>query len=419
MSAAASSPPVLTGVRHGSRPDLRSRLEYGSLWLLAFSGVVALVEPSPYDAMFPVVVLVFFSRGLSLARPLLILMVLLASFNLGGLFSLIPFLDETRPVIYMATSMYLAVTSIVFAMLMLEKPVERLEALKRGYVWAGALASLAGLLGYFNVAGLGSVFTLYGRASGTFKDPNVLSVFVILPAVFVAQDLLLRRGSLLKNVTLLGVILFGGVFLSFSRGAWGHTLASLLLMLGLMFFRVPSPALRRRIVLASAIGGVALAGALAAALSLQAVETMMEVRAKSQDYDKGETGRFGNQLRSIDDLLERPNGFGPQHFRLHFPEDPHNVYINAFASYGWLGGISYLTLALATMVVGWRMAMTRLPVQPYAIAIWSVLFFQILQGVQIDTDHWRHWYLMLGLTWGLFAATRQDGPVALPAASGR
>jgi len=31
---------------------------------------------------------------------------------------------------------------------------------------------------------------------------------------------------------------------------------------------------------------------------------------------------------------------------------------------------------------------------------------QILQGFQIDTDHWRHFWMMLGLIWGLFGLTR-------------
>ena len=35
---------------------------------------------------------------------------------------------------------------------------------------------------------------------------------------------------------------------------------------------------------------------------------------------------------------------GPLHFQKIFGQDPHNVYINAFASYGWLGGISYFLL---------------------------------------------------------------------------
>jgi len=29
----------------------------------------------------------------------------------------------------------------------------------------------------------------------------------------------------------------------------------------------------------------------------------------------------------------------------------------------------------------------------------------LVQGVQIDTDHWRHLYLLLGCMWGLLGAT--------------
>jgi hypothetical protein len=31
---------------------------------------------------------------------------------------------------------------------------------------------------------------------------------------------------------------------------------------------------------------------------------------------------------------------------------------------------------------------------------------QILQGFQIDTDHWRHFFLMLGAIWGMIIATQ-------------
>jgi O-antigen ligase len=119
----------------------------------------------------------------------------------------------------------------------------------------------------------------------------------------------------------------------------------------------------------------------------------------------GVQGRFGNQIRSIGMLLEMPNGMGPLRFRFHFPEDPHNTYINAFASYGWLGGFSYVALVVVTMIAGWTMVWRRSTVQPYAIAIWSVLFITLLQGLQIDIDHWRNVYLQLGLVWGLRAIT--------------
>jgi hypothetical protein len=54
-----------------------------------------------------------------------------------------------------------------------------------------------------------------------------------------------------------------------------------------------------------------------------------------------------------------------------------------------------------TCHAGWKLVFSRTPWQNHAIAIWSVLFITILQGIQIDTDHWRHFYLMFGLIWGL------------------
>jgi hypothetical protein len=107
-------------------------------------------------------------------------------------------------------------------------------------------------------------------------------------------------------------------------------------------------------------------------------------------------------------LLTSPNGFGPLQFRhLFAEEDPHNVYVNAFASYGWLGGFAYCTLIVTTITAGWSLVFRRSPLQNEAIAFWSCLFVQILQGFQIDTDHWRHFFLLLGCVWGLVAATRR------------
>ncbi len=86
-----------------------------------------------------------------------------------------------------------------------------------------------------------------------------------------------------------------------------------------------------------------------------------------QDYDAGEMGRFGNQLRSLPLLLERPFGFGPLQFRHVFPEDPHEMYVNAFASYGWLGGLSFLAFTTTTLYVGWRLVFVRSPFREVAI----------------------------------------------------
>ena len=46
-----------------------------------------------------------------------------------------------------------------------------------------------------------------------------------------------------------------------------------------------------------------------------------------------------------------------------FPSAPHNVYLNAFASYGWLGGVCFLALTVVTVYVGWRLVFRRSPMR--------------------------------------------------------
>jgi O-antigen ligase len=178
------------------------------------------------------------------------------------------------------------------------------------------------------------------------------------------------------------------------------------LCVALGFLTARTNAVRVRIVLMCLLGLGLFAVLIVVALQFDAIRETFEVRASlNQEYDVGETGRFGNHLRAIPFMLDLPHGFGPTMFREYFPEDPHNTYLNAFSSYGWLGGVSYLALVACTMVVGWKLVFQRTPWQRQAIAIWSCFFFLMLQGVQIDTDHWRHFYLQLGLTWGLMLAS--------------
>ena len=71
--------------------------------------------------------------------------------------------------------------------------------LRRGLIVGAMIASLAAIAGYFNlVPGGHDLLTLYDRARGTFKDPNVLGAFLILPALFALQNVVsdaLRQGA--------------------------------------------------------------------------------------------------------------------------------------------------------------------------------------------------------------------------------
>lgn len=379
------------------------KLQRSVLWLFVFCGCFALIEPSPYEVMFLFTVFIFLITGLRINARIIPLMALLLTFNIGGIFSLIPFMDEPASVRFIAVGIYLMFTSFLFAALMSDDAEARLGTMRRALIASAWLAATAGIIGYFNVGGLGQYLTLYGRASGTFKDPNVYGPYLVLPIIFVIQAILMRRISLLGGMMLVSIPMLG-IFLSFSRGAWGNLVGATLILFALTFVTATTQAQRMRVLGFSALIVMAAVLGLLVALSFEGIREVFNERASlNQSYDLGVQGRFGNQLRSIGMLLEMPNGMGPLRFRWYFPEDPHNTYINAFASYGWLGGFSYIALVITTMIAGWQTVFRRSALQPYAIAIWSVLFITLLQGFQIDIDHWRHVYLMLGLMWGLRA----------------
>jgi hypothetical protein len=68
--------------------------------------------------------------------------------------------------------------------------------------------------------------------------------------------------------------------------------------------------------------------------------------------------------------------------------------------------MSYLMLLFSTVWIGFRTALMRTPWQGYQIAALGAFIGEMAEGFVIDTDHWRHFYLILGIIWGLAAATR-------------
>ena len=72
-------------------------------------------------------------------------------------------------------------------------------------------------------------------------------------------------------------------------------------------------------------------------------------------------------------------------------------------------------LLLTTLWIGFRTLLLRTPWQPYLLTAYATFVGEVLEGFVIDTDHWRHFYLLLGVIWGLAAATiSQTRQVQLP-----
>jgi hypothetical protein len=197
-----------------------------------------------------------------------------------------------------------------------------------------------------------------------------------------------------------------GLLLSFSRGAWFHFAVSAAVMVGLAFISAPTTRERLRILALTAIAVGLLALFVVFLLSFASIGDMFKERAHLiQYYDVGQGGRFRLQELALNSVLQFPNGMGPFEFARVHGLQQHNVYLQAFLVYGWIGAMAYILLLLTTVMVGLRTALVRTPWQPYLITALAVFIGEMAEGFVIDTDHWRHFFLMLGMVWGLAAAT--------------
>ncbi len=226
--------------------------------------------------------------------------------------------------------------------------------LRRGLVVGAMIAALAALGGYFNlVPGGHDLLTLYERARGTFKDPNVLGAFLILPALFCLQSVVSDKlGKSFRNTIAFGIMSLA-ILLAFSRAAWGGLILTSGFMLALMVLTSRSQAQRSRIIVMALVAVILAAALVAVLLSFDSIAEMFKQRASfDQSYDEGRFGRFGRHILGADMALDLPFGIGPLQFHNYFPEDTHNSYLNAFMSGGWLSGICYPALVFVTALTG-------------------------------------------------------------------
>ncbi len=386
------------------------------LYITVLASSVAFIEPSPHDALMGVLAMVCLAAGVRFERHLALLVLLLLLWNIAGLMALLNVPGEEHTVQYAGTSLYLACAAVLFSALLSHNTMPRIAAIRAAYILTATIISLAGIAGYFSLFPYAhDLFTDYDRALGAFKDPNVFGPFLIWPALVVVERMLTRRISMI-DVMVLGILVVG-LLLSFSRGAWFHFAVSCIIMMALSFLTAPTDGARKRIFTMSAIGIAALAAFIGILLSFDSIANMFRERAQLlQSYDVGSGGRFRLQELALTDLLNFPNGMGPFQFNVVHGMQQHNVYLQAFLVYGWAGAMSYFTLLAATVWMALCTVLIRTPWQPYLICAFGTFVGEILEGFVIDTDHWRHFFLLLGMIWGLAAATLNHGcprPVVL------
>lgn len=381
-------------------------LREGIVWLAVASSFFVMFEPAPYDLLFILAIGVFAATGLNLPRALLPFVLLVILYQLGAVLTLTLVYDRADTQKWTTVGVFLSGTGVFYSLLLAERTEIRGRLIANAWVIAGAIGGALAIVGYFHLAPFSDQLLIYGRAKATFKDPNVYAPYLIFPALVLIQRLYAVdiRKSLLVLLPL-GLIM-SGIFLSFSRGSWGHLIGSAALMTALTILAAPTPARRARILLICGAAALGAALLIAVLLSMPSVSSLFAERASlEQNYDVGRYGRFGRHAAGFQLALERPLGIGIFQFAKLFGADVHNTYLNAFMSYGWLGGIALPTLVIVTFVFAGRTILVPTPWRPIficAFSTWSVL---MMEAWVIDVDHWRHQWALLGMTWGFIAAT--------------
>ena len=383
-------------------------LQRALIWLVGASGAIVFIEPSPYEFVTLASAAVFIATGVRLRIVVVPLLLLLFLLNLGYTISAVPLLGDSTISSWIATSWYMSVTVAFFALVMAEDTQARLDMLRRGLVVGAVIASLAAVAGYFNaVPGGYDLLTLYGRARGTFKDPNVLGAFLLLPSLFALQSVVTAHFAKAVRSGIALIIMALAILLAFSRAAWGGLILTAAFMLAMMVLTSKTRSERSRIVVLTLAAALAAVLLMALLLSFSSIDEMFRQRASfDQSYDEGRFGRFGRHILGAQMALDLPFGIGPLQFHHYFPEDTHNSYLNAFMSGGWLSGICYPTLVFVTVILGFRYLFARVPWQRSYIVIFSAFLGTVGESFIIDTDHWRHFFMMLGTMWAMFAAAQ-------------
>src|SRR5689334_1885764 len=91
-------------------------LQRALVWLVGASGAIVFIEPSPYEIATLLATVAFFATGLRLRLVLMPMVLMLVLLNVGYTISAIPLYDQPEVVSWIATSWYMAVTVVFFAM---------------------------------------------------------------------------------------------------------------------------------------------------------------------------------------------------------------------------------------------------------------------------------------------------------------
>jgi len=261
-----------------------------------------------------------------------------------------------------------------------------------GYVISAVVSALLVVAGFLRIGPAPQLFLKYGiRAQGFFKDPNVFAPFLIFPILLIA-DQVMRRPFSWKHTAprmALIILLCNGVVFSFSRGAWANLALSGLLYIAFLSRLIP---IRKTVTL---VGSIALI-ALIVMLSIQLAGLGNFVSERGHLKKSYDEQRLENQTAGVVAGLSHLTGVGPNRW-----PNTHSLYARTLAEQG-LPGLAMLAILSGSILLGLLRRAWREPLQTEVLparVLLPCLAGQLLNSFVIDSIHWRHLWVLVGLAW--------------------
>ena len=398
------------------RPNNVQRLVLGLVWIALASGSIVFSEPAPDDALTLGLLVLLPAVGLvAMPGPLWLVLAVWLVCAASGFVASAQSLDPDKSTSHTAISLYLYASLFMMAAFVAKRPQVHTKLILDAYLWAAFISAIAGVVGYFGLApGAAELFTKADRAAGMFKDPNVYGPFMGPAILYALHRILNERAARTVLPAAMLLVMAVATLVSFSRGAWINIAIAVAVYTYGAIVLARSEQQQARIIVLGTLAIGAAVGMLAIAAQLDQVSGLLSSRAAlTQSYDEGPQGRFGGQFQALMMILEHPLGLGALQFGTHYHhEDVHNVYISMFHNAGWLGGLLFAVMMASTVVYGARHLIRATPTQPYFLIAYAALLGNVVEGFVVDTDHWRHLYLLLAIVWGLMVSEQVVARVA-------
>lgn len=362
------------------------------VFLIMASSSIVLIEPAPVDfgLIFLLVAGILFQRlrfSYANLTPALLFLYLFVVASLISMFELPHTLLGVRD---FAITFYLILSWFLYIGIIEMYGQKAVKILFYGYTLAAVFSAAIGILTFFGIIPWQEILMKFSRVKGLFKDPNVFGPFLI-PIALYAYSLIEQPKGKQKVIwsAILAILIFG-IFLSFSRAAWGNMVLSLFLYTGLRFLLEPSMKVIGKFLLTL----VLLFGIFNYVLSIPLVNEMFYERFEYQYYDDD---RFSNQAIAVGVGASNPLGIGPGQYEETIGYATHNSFLRVLSENGLVGFIGYTGFLLTTLYRSLRIVLVTK--SPLSIVIFASAVGLLFNGIVVDTLHWRHFWFIYALPW--------------------